>query len=180
VVRRPLEREQVCLDGGRRTTQLMRDSLGGVMRVVREATVLDVTPHEGSIPGLTRASEGRQVAELHLSTGDQQTKIALVFPPFSGSSDESQSIVPALQKQLGDYLIGTVVSNVPGKVEVTADPSIDRDLSFLLAAAAATVQSTWAWDESPAIAVTVNGITWAVQLRSLGDRSHLAREYDAA
>jgi len=29
VARRPLEREQICLDGGRRTTQLMRDSLGG-------------------------------------------------------------------------------------------------------------------------------------------------------
>ena len=29
MARRPLEREQVCLDGGRRTTQLMRDSLGG-------------------------------------------------------------------------------------------------------------------------------------------------------
>jgi TonB family protein len=28
VARRPLEREGVCLDGGRRTTQLMRDSLG--------------------------------------------------------------------------------------------------------------------------------------------------------
>ena len=29
MVRRPLERERVGLDGGRRTTQLMRDSLGG-------------------------------------------------------------------------------------------------------------------------------------------------------
>jgi hypothetical protein len=29
VARRPLEREGVCLAGGRRTTQLMRDSLGG-------------------------------------------------------------------------------------------------------------------------------------------------------
>jgi len=29
VARRPLEREGVYLDGGRRTTQLMRDSLGG-------------------------------------------------------------------------------------------------------------------------------------------------------
>jgi len=28
--RRPLERKGVCLDGGRRTTQLMRDSLGGI------------------------------------------------------------------------------------------------------------------------------------------------------
>jgi len=28
VARRPLEREQISLDGGRRTTQLMRDSLG--------------------------------------------------------------------------------------------------------------------------------------------------------
>jgi hypothetical protein len=29
VARRPLEREGLYLDGGRRTTQLMRDSLGG-------------------------------------------------------------------------------------------------------------------------------------------------------
>ena len=29
MARRPLEREEVYLDGGRRTTQLMRDSLGG-------------------------------------------------------------------------------------------------------------------------------------------------------
>jgi hypothetical protein len=28
VARRPLEGERICLDGGRRTTQLMRDSLG--------------------------------------------------------------------------------------------------------------------------------------------------------
>jgi len=33
VARRPLEREQIYLDGGRRTMQLMRDSLGsGSMR----------------------------------------------------------------------------------------------------------------------------------------------------
>jgi len=31
VARRPLEEEEVCLDGGRRTTQLMRDSLGGAL-----------------------------------------------------------------------------------------------------------------------------------------------------
>jgi hypothetical protein len=29
---KPLERELVCLDGGRRTTQLMRDSLGSATR----------------------------------------------------------------------------------------------------------------------------------------------------
>ena len=28
MARRPLEKEGICLDGGRRTTQLMRDSLG--------------------------------------------------------------------------------------------------------------------------------------------------------
>ncbi len=33
VARRPLEREGVSLDGGRRTTQLMRDSLGGPTRM---------------------------------------------------------------------------------------------------------------------------------------------------
>jgi hypothetical protein len=32
VARRPLEREGIYLDGGRRTTQLMRDSLGGVQQ----------------------------------------------------------------------------------------------------------------------------------------------------
>jgi len=32
VARRPLEREGVYLDGGRRTTQLMRDSLGGATK----------------------------------------------------------------------------------------------------------------------------------------------------
>ena len=31
MARRPLEKEDLCLDGGRRTTQLMRDSLGSVM-----------------------------------------------------------------------------------------------------------------------------------------------------
>jgi ankyrin repeat protein len=31
MARRPLERERICLDGGRRTTQLMRDSLGGTV-----------------------------------------------------------------------------------------------------------------------------------------------------
>ena len=33
MARRPLEREEVCLDGGRRTTQLMRDSLDGAIDV---------------------------------------------------------------------------------------------------------------------------------------------------
>ena len=36
MARRPLETEQVCLDGGRRTTQLMRESLdGGNMDIAR-------------------------------------------------------------------------------------------------------------------------------------------------
>ena len=33
MARRPLEKEPVCLDGGRRTTQLMRDSLGGATHI---------------------------------------------------------------------------------------------------------------------------------------------------
>jgi TonB family protein len=36
VARRPLERERVCLDGGRRTTQLMRDSLGCASPIMRK------------------------------------------------------------------------------------------------------------------------------------------------
>ena len=36
MARRPLEREQVCLDGGRRTTQLMRDSLASAATKVSQ------------------------------------------------------------------------------------------------------------------------------------------------
>jgi hypothetical protein len=40
VARRPLERERIYLDGGRRTTQLMRDSLGGCTDKMRTLALL--------------------------------------------------------------------------------------------------------------------------------------------
>ena len=38
MARRPLERERIYLDGGRRTTQLMRDSLGSAIPMAPEKT----------------------------------------------------------------------------------------------------------------------------------------------
>ncbi len=150
------------------------------MGVLREATVVDITPREGPLPGLTRDPRRVQVAELRLSSGDRQTHIALVLPPFSALAEEAQSVAQKLRTQLSDYVVATVVSNAPGKSELTADLRIDADVSFLLAAAAATVQYTWAWDESPAIAVTVNDTTWVVELGPSEGRSHLVRQCDAA
>jgi len=40
VARRPLERERVYRDGGRRTTQLMRDSLGGTRMTIAQIRLL--------------------------------------------------------------------------------------------------------------------------------------------
>ncbi len=145
------------------------------MGVLREATVVDITPREGPLPGLTRDPRRVQVAELRLSSGDRQTHIALVLPPFSALAEEAQSVAQKLRTQLSDYVVATVVSNAPGKSELTADLRIDADVSFLLAAAAATVQYTWAWDESPAIAVTVNDTTWEGS-SPWNNRSHAARK----
>jgi hypothetical protein len=54
VARRPLEREQVYLDGGRRTTQLMRDSLdgGGYESMVDrlKAPLWSIEPAAGWLP----------------------------------------------------------------------------------------------------------------------------------
>ena len=51
MARRPHEREGVCLDGGRRTTQLMRDSLGGTQGLP------SVAPLRGSLQRLRQYLE---------------------------------------------------------------------------------------------------------------------------
>ena len=60
MARRPLEREEVSLDGGRRTTQLMRDSLG---------RMLDRKYFEEVLPDQIRLMEKPVRLTVHLADG---------------------------------------------------------------------------------------------------------------
>jgi len=75
VARRPLEREQVCLDGGRRTTQLMRDSLDGRPMTITERLCAEGMALEGTPAEARRRFEDAWAA----STDDYDAAVAAHF-----------------------------------------------------------------------------------------------------
>ena len=59
MARRPLEKEGLYLDGGRRTTQLMRDSLGSMSTDLTQFAMLTLLGLAGYSAGATAIARGR-------------------------------------------------------------------------------------------------------------------------
>jgi hypothetical protein len=91
VARRPLKRELVCLDGGRRTTQLMRDSLGAnrpLGRTERMLTSLQILGLLVTILGAVPSGYFASKARRRLSAkGEAHPWIVYWLGVFAGADE---------------------------------------------------------------------------------------------
>ena len=151
--------------------------------MARTARIADITPKAGAWPNLLDATipgaSNVQVARVIASHGDREERIAIVFPQPAQPVDRA-AVLSAVRAQLADFSVAYVVGSQLGLVHLWVDDALPSELVFLAAAAAAKLQHSWGWDESPSIRVSVGGQSFYFQVQHSGERSHEVVELTAA
>ena len=146
--------------------------------MARAVRIADVTPRlanlpnllDATIPGLSHA----QVARIVATYNDRQEHIAIVFSTPGKLLDLTAAEV-AVRAHLGDFHLG-FVDNHGEVVDLRITGSPENDLAFIIAAAAAVLQRSWGWDESPIIKVRTGDRSFRFVLQYNGNRTHTATE----
>ncbi|HET7250521.1 MAG TPA: hypothetical protein VFI79_11785 [Gemmatimonadales bacterium] len=114
MARRPLEKEQVHLDGGRRTTQLMRDSLGGATvafsQTFRRRLLTFVLTGAGIGVGFSLLAAAGSLTYLFSQPPDWPTLMLLGLYPVAGAAG---GVLVAISFPLtrwlgGAFLVGAI------------------------------------------------------------------------
>jgi hypothetical protein len=151
--------------------------------MARTARITDITPKAGAWPNLLDATipgaPNVQVARVIASHGDRDERIAIIFPQ-PAQPVERAVVLSAVRAQLADFSVAYVDGNELGLVHLWVDDASSSELVFLAAAAAAKLQHSWGWDESPIIKVSVGDRSFRFQVQHSGDRSHEVLELTAA
>ncbi len=85
-----------------------------------------------------------------------------------------------LHQKLWRRIVVVQQSSAPGLATVATPNPVDDLDSFLVAAGVAVIQYAWAWEESPAVVVTVNGIAFTITARHREGKTYIAKQVDAA
>ncbi len=150
---------------------------------MREATVAYLSPGSADslhTPDGLRAPFGTQVAELTLTTDSRKLDVDLVLPGPSPSAAAPEAVAAELRQRRPDHLVVVQQSSAPGLATVATPNPVDDLDSFLVAAGVAVIQYAWAWEESPAVVVTVNGIAFTITARHREGKTYIAKQVDAA
>ena len=151
--------------------------------MARTAQIADITPKAGAWPNLLDATipgaPDVQVARVMASHGGREERIAIVFPQPARPVDRAAAL-SAVRAHLADFSVAYVESNQLGLVRLWVNDESPSELVFLAAAAAAKVQHSWGWDESPSIRVSVGDQSFCFQVQHSGERSHEVMELTAA
>ena len=151
--------------------------------MARTARIVDITPKAGAWPSLLDATipgaPNVQVARVIASLGDREERIAILFPQPAQPVDQA-AVLRAVRAHLADFTVGYVESSQLGLVHLWVDDASAGELVFLAAAAAAKLQHSWGWDESPSIRVSVGDQSFCFQVQHSGERSHEVLELTAA
>jgi hypothetical protein len=151
--------------------------------MARTAHITDITPRAGAWPNILDASiagaPNVQVARVIASHVDREERIAIVIPEPAQPVDRA-AVLGAVRAQLADFSVAYVMSNQLGLVHLWVDDASPSELVFLAAAAAAKLQHSWGWDESPSIRVSVGEQLFCFQVQHSGERSHEVLELTAA
>lgn len=151
--------------------------------MARTARIADITPQAGPWPNILDATipgaPNVQVARVIASHDGREERIAIVFPQPTQPVDRA-AVVLVVRAQLTGFSVAYVVSNQHGPVHLWIDDASSSELVFLAAAAAAKLQQSWGWDESPSISVSVGDQSFCFQIQHIGERSHEVVEMTAS
>jgi hypothetical protein len=151
--------------------------------MTRIASIADITPRAGAWPNILDATipgaPNVHVARVIASHGDREERIAIVFPQPAQPVDRA-AVLSAVRAQLADFSVAYVMNNQVGLVHLWVDDASPSEVVFLAAAAAAKLQHSWGWDESPSIKVSVGDQSFCFQVQHSGERSHEVLELTAA
>ena len=151
--------------------------------MARTVRIADVTPRAGKWPNLIDATipgvPYAQVARVVATCGDREERIAIVFST-QGVSLDPTSVESAVRAHLAGFHLGIVESNPAGVVKLRIADSIRGELVFIASAAAAVLQCSWGWDESPSITVTAGDQSFQFEVTYEGDGTHTAIEQTIA
>jgi hypothetical protein len=150
--------------------------------MTRVVEIVDVTPRSADDNNLLDSSlpavPGVQVARVQATHLAHQALVAIVFAAFASES-QRRGALNAARNELEDVPSALVVSNDTGRVDLdTGDAS--AELSFLMAAAAAVLQYSWAWDESELIEVRAGPDSFRFTVHFNGNHAYSVVETAAA
>ena len=144
------------------------------MRAIR---VVDMTPihptHENVVFG-TVAGLPTSLCVLAVASVDAHEAHVALLP----TSNEESAIGPELpeptRQALRDHIVAFSVTEGHGSARVSFAPPVGDDPALLVAAVAAVVQYSYGWDESPLIAIDVNGRSFSFRVEFLEGKSFIA------
>ncbi len=150
------------------------------MRAIR---VVDMTPrhptHENVVFGTVEGLPTSLCVLAVASTGANEARVALL-PTWN----EAPVVVPELpelaRQSLKDHIVAFSITEGQGSARVSVAPVVADEQMPLVAAVAAVVQYSYGWDESPKIAIDVNGCSFSFSVKFLEDKSFMATEQAAA
>ena len=150
--------------------------------MARTTRIADITPRtdwpnilNATIPGASDV----QVARVIASLGNREEWIAIVFPQ-PGRPVNRAAVLSVVRVHLADFSVGYVEHSQLGVVHLSVDNALPDELVFLAAAAAAKLQVSWGWDDSPSIRVCVGDQSFCFEVQHIGERSHEVLELTAA
>ena len=150
--------------------------------MARTARIADVTPKtawQNLLDATIPDAPDVQVARVIASQGDREESIAIVFAQ-PGRRVDRASVLSVVVGHLPEFSVGYVESSETGLVHLWVDEGVRGELVFLIAAAAAKLQHSWGWDESPSITVSVGRQSFSFHVQHIGDRAHEVVELAAA
>ncbi len=150
--------------------------------MTRTVRITDITPRAGKWPNVLDAIvpgvHNSQVARVVASYNDREENLAIVFANPGQVLDQAAA-EGGVRAHLGALPLGIVDGSRTGAMNLRIAGSTGEELGFIISAAAAVLQRSWGWDESPSIRVDMGVRSCRFEVRHEGDRTHTAVELTA-
>ena len=150
------------------------------MRAIR---VVDMTPrhptHENVVYGTVEGLPTSLCVLAVASAGTDEARVALL-PTWNEAPLIGPELPERARQSLKDHIVAFSTAEGQGSARVSAAPVVADEQLPLVAAVAAVVQYSYGWDESPVIAIVVNGWSFRFSVKFLEDKSFMATEQAAA
>jgi hypothetical protein len=150
------------------------------MRAIR---VVDMTPRHpehanivfGTVAGLPAA-----LCVLAVASDDTHEAQVALLPAWNDGSVTEPALPDSARDTLKDHVVAFSVAEDHGRATVSLASPVESEKTPLVAAVAAVVQFSYGWDESPLIAITIDGKQFRFSVKFVEGQSFVATPQAAA